>query len=160
MTDGYVHLRSQGTLAVDLDRDTSGPPAGQLGRKINHLVATLYPDESSRPGFGKLAQQIRERTNSSFSSTYLWELATGKKNNLTQSTLSTLAEFFGVPQEYFLNDEVAARVDAQLELAQSLRNRKVRSIALRAEGLSDGTLDSILAILDQARKIEKLPPLE
>jgi hypothetical protein len=64
-----------------------------------------------------------------------------------------------VPQEYFLNDEVAARVDAQLALALSLRNRKVRSIALRADGLSDGTLDSILTMIDQARKIEKLPPI-
>lgn len=145
---------------MDLDQDATDPIPGQLGRKINHLVAALYPDESSRPGFAKLAQQIRERTNSSFSSTYLWELATGKKNNLTQSTLSILAEFFGVPQEYFLNDEVAARVDAQLELALSLRNRKVRSIALRAEGLSDGTLDSILTMIDQARKIERLPPLK
>jgi transcriptional regulator with XRE-family HTH domain len=144
---------------VDLDQHSTDPTQSQLGRKINHLVAALYPDASSRPGFAKLAQQIRERTNSSFSSTYLWELATGKKNNLTQSTLATLAEFFGVPQEYFLNDEVAARVDAQLDLALSLRNRKVRSIALRAEGLSDRTLDSILTMIDQAREIERLPPV-
>jgi transcriptional regulator with XRE-family HTH domain len=145
---------------VDLDQDASDPTPGQLGRKINHLVATLYPDAASRPGFAKLAQQIRERTNSSFSSTYLWELTTGRKHNLTQDTLSILAEFFGVPPEYFLSDEVAARVDAQLELALALRNRKVRAVALRAEGLSDETLDSILTMLDQARKIEKLPPLE
>ncbi|MGH3768528.1 MAG: hypothetical protein ACRDS0_07645 [Pseudonocardiaceae bacterium] len=144
---------------MDLDQDATDPAQGQLGRKINHLVTVLYPDESSRPGYAKLAQQIRERTNSPFSSTYLWELATGKKQNLTQSTLSTLAEFFGVPQDYFLNDEVAARVDAQLTLAISLRNSKVRSIALRAEGLSEGTLDSILTMVDQARKIERLPPL-
>jgi transcriptional regulator with XRE-family HTH domain len=145
---------------MDQDRSASDPIRGQLARKINHLVATLYPDERSRPGFAKLAQQIREGTKSSISSTYLWELATGKKHNITQGTLTTLAEFFGVPPEYFLDDEVAARVDTQLELALALRNRKVRSIALRAEGLSDGTLDSILTMLTQARKIEKLPPLD
>ncbi|MGW0523658.1 hypothetical protein [Crossiella sp. NPDC003009] len=136
------------------------PAEGQLARKINHLIATLYPDKRTRPGFAKLAQEIREKTRSSISNTYLWELATGKKRNLTQGTLATLAEFFGVPSEYFLNDEVAARIDTQLELALALRNQKVRSIALRAEGLSDATLDSILTMLTQARKIERLPPLD
>lgn len=145
---------------MGLGQSASDPAQGQLARKINHLVATLYPDERSRPGFAKLAQQIRESTKSSISSTYLWELATGKKHNLTQGTLTTLAEFFGVPREYFLNEEVAARVDAQLDLALALRNHKVRSIALRAEGLSDGTLDSILTMLTQARKIERLSPLD
>ncbi|GDY33089.1 hypothetical protein [Gandjariella thermophila] len=145
---------------MDLGQRAHRPAEGQLARKINHLIATLYPDERTRPGFAKLAQKIRETTGSAISSTYLWELATGKKHNLTQSTLTTLAEFFGVPREYFLNDEVAARVDSQLELALALRNQKVRSIALRAEGLSDETLDSILTMLSQARKIEKLPPLE
>jgi transcriptional regulator with XRE-family HTH domain len=145
---------------MGLGQSASDPAQGQLARKINHLITTLYPDERSRPGFAKLAQQIRESTKSSISSTYLWELATGKKNNLTQGTLSILAEFFGVPQEYFLDDEVAARVDTQLELALALRNNKVRSIALRAEGLSDGTLDSILTMINQARKIERLPPLD
>ncbi|MGH3590110.1 MAG: hypothetical protein ACRDQV_00665 [Pseudonocardiaceae bacterium] len=145
---------------MDRGQRASDPTQGDLARKINHLVATLYADERSRPGFAKLAQQIRETTGSPISSTYLWELATGKKHNLTQSTLTTFANFFGVPREYFLDDEVAARVDTQLELALALRNRKVRSIALRAEGLSDGTLDSILTMITQARKIERLPPRE
>src|SRR5438045_2808596 len=86
--------RPQGTPAMDLGQRAPQPEGGQLARKINHLIATLYPDERSRPGFAKLAQKIRESTGSTISSTYLWELATGKKHNLTQGTLTTLAEFF------------------------------------------------------------------
>ncbi|AHH94743.1 helix-turn-helix domain-containing protein [Kutzneria viridogrisea] len=140
--------------------DQSEESAGELAAKLARLIAVRYPDEATRPGFAKLAQQIAEHSGTKISSTYLWELATGKKRNLTQGTLGTLARFFGVPPEYFLNEEVAARVDSQLELAAALRNNRVRSIALRAEGLSDETLDSILTMLSQARKIEKLPPLE
>jgi transcriptional regulator with XRE-family HTH domain len=145
-----------------MDRDENEPAAqqGALARKIVHLIATVYPDERTRPGFAKLSEKIRESTGSTISSTYLWELATGKKHNLTQGTLATLAKFFGVPGEYFFDDEVAARVDSQLELALALRNHKVRSIALRSEGLSDETLDSILAMLTQARKIERLPSVD
>lgn len=133
--------------------------AGPLAGKLNHLIETLYPDKRARPGFAKLAGQIRERTGETMSSTYLWELATGRKRNLTQGTLATLAAYFGVPADYFLDDAVTARVDNQLQLALALRNQKVRSIALRAEGLSDDTLNSILTMLNQARKIERLEPL-
>ncbi|NJC70706.1 hypothetical protein HC031_13420 [Planosporangium thailandense] len=132
----------------------------ELGQKINRLIAAMYPDERSRPGFAKLSQHIREATGTAISSTYLWELTTGRKQNVTRSTLTTLAKFFGVPPEYFLDDRVSARVDTQLELAVALRNRKVRSIALRADGLSEETLNSILAILNHAREIEKLDPLD
>lgn len=144
-----------GALGDAGDRDVAGPLAG----KLNHLIETLYPDKRSRPGFAKLAAQIGDQTGETISSTYLWELATGRKRNLTQGTLATLAEFFGVPADYFLDDAVTARVDSQLQLALALRNQKVRSIALRAEGLSDDTLNSILTMLNQARKIERLEPL-
>ncbi|SDD96966.1 hypothetical protein SAMN05216174_12528 [Actinokineospora iranica] len=131
---------------------------GRLAEKINHLRDRLYPDKASRPGYAKLAAQIREQTGKPMSATYLWELASGRKRNLTQDTLVTLAEFFGVPAEYFLDDVVASRVDAQLDLAIALRNQKVRSIALRAEGLSDDTLDALLAMVTEARRIERLGP--
>jgi ESX-1-secreted protein regulator len=145
---------------MDPVENVPGSANRQLADKISHLIATLYPHEGARPGYAKLAHKIRESTGSTISSTYLWELATGRKNNLTQTTLATLANFFGVPREYFLDDEVASRIDSQLELALALRSHRVRAIALRADGLSDETLDSILAMLNQARKIERLPGLD
>lgn len=136
------------------------PAGSRLDAKLDHLITTLYPDRQSRPGFAKLAAEIRRQTGEPMSSTYLWELATGRKSNLTQGTLSTLAKFFGVPGEYFLDDEVESKVNAQLDLAIALRNQKVRSIALRADGLSDDTLSAVLAMLSEARKIERLEPLD
>ncbi|OZM73144.1 hypothetical protein CFN78_12620 [Amycolatopsis antarctica] len=145
---------------MDPDRGERDSAEFPLGAKINHLIGTLYPDRATRPGYARLAAEIREQTGEPMSSTYLWELATGRKSNLTQGTLATLARFFGVPAEYFLDDDVTTRVNAQLDLALALRNEKVRSIALRAEGLSDDTLSAILAMLAEARKIERLAPLE
>lgn len=53
---------------------------------------------------------------------YLWELATGKKRNVTLEQLDVLAEYFGVPPEYFLSEDVAERVNSQLRLAVVLRD--------------------------------------
>ncbi|MFI6051137.1 hypothetical protein ACIBCO_13745 [Streptomyces violascens] len=142
---------------------SSVPPGRPLLRKLdqrlNDLIAALYPDERKRPGYAKLAAEIRQTTGGAISGTYLWELATGKKRNVTLEQLDVLAEFFGVPPEYFLNEEVAYRVNAQLKLATALRDARVRNLALRADGLSTESLDALLAMVGEARKLQQLSPV-
>ncbi|MFG2296361.1 hypothetical protein [Streptomyces sp. NPDC048603] len=128
----------------------------RFDQRLNELIAALYPDERKRPGYARLAKEIRETTGGTISGTYLWELAKGKKRNVTLEQLDVLAEFFGVPPEYFLNEETAERVNAQLKLAAALRDARVRNLALRAEGLSAESLDALLIMVDAARKVQNL----
>ncbi|MCD9194701.1 hypothetical protein [Streptomyces albireticuli] len=128
----------------------------QLERRLRQLIETLYPDERTRPGYARLAKEIRENTGGAISATYLWELATGKKRNVTLEQLDILAQFFGVPLEYFLSDEVCERVNTQLALATALRDTKIRNLALRAEGLSSASLDALLTMVTEARKLQNL----
>ncbi|MBZ4322002.1 hypothetical protein [Streptomyces huiliensis] len=136
--------------------ETVPPRLHDLGERLCSLITALYPDERKRPGYARLATMIRESTGGTISATYLWELATGRKRNVTLEQLSVLAEFFGVPLEYFINDEVSRRVNAQLALAAALRDTKVRNLALRAEGLSSASLDALLIIVNEARRVENL----
>ncbi|MCQ4046555.1 hypothetical protein ACFOSC_20170 [Streptantibioticus rubrisoli] len=138
----------------------SRPLLAKFDQRLSELIAALYPDERQRPGYAKLAAQIRQSTGGTISATYLWELATGKKRNVTLEQLDVLAEFFGVPPEYFFDDDVAERVSAQLKLASALRNARVRNLALRAEGLSPETLDALLTMVTEARRIQRLPDIE
>ncbi|MFD9067792.1 hypothetical protein ACFVZ3_40495 [Kitasatospora purpeofusca] len=64
-----------------------------------------------------------------------------------------------MPPEYFLNDAVAERVNSQLRLAHALRDTRVRSLALRAEGFSAASLDALLIMVDQARAVQNLSPV-
>nr|CAG34040.1 putative regulator component [Streptomyces ribosidificus]CAG34721.1 RacA protein [Streptomyces ribosidificus] len=132
------------------------PLLRKFDQRLNELIAALYPDERKRPGYARLAKEIRETTGGAISGTYLWELATGKKRNVTLEQLDVLAEFFGVPPEYFLNEETADRVNAQLKLATALRDARVRNLALRAEGLSAESLDALLIMVNEARKVQNL----
>ncbi|MEV4432369.1 hypothetical protein [Streptomyces sp. NPDC049585] len=144
-----------------MTRGQSRRPGAATGRRIDErltaLIATVYPDERKRPGYAKLAEEIRETTGRPISGTYLWELATGKKSNVTLDHLDALAEFFGVPTEYFLNDGVADRVNSQLALASALGDAQVRNLALRAQGLSPASLDALLAMVDDVRRMQDLP---
>ncbi|MFI9275547.1 hypothetical protein ACIGXM_33290 [Kitasatospora sp. NPDC052896] len=145
--------------------EPSGPLPGQPGRssvrridqRLNELLNALYPDERTRPGYAAISREIRQTTGGRISGTYLWELATGKKHNVTLEQLDVLATFFGVPLEYFLNDAVAERVSSQLAMASALRDTRVRNLALRAEGLSPASLDALLTMVDEVRKLQNLP---
>ncbi|MCM6779065.1 hypothetical protein NDR87_36890 [Nocardia sp. CDC159] len=146
------------------DRPAPRPACRPLVRKIDerlvHLIGLRYPDERTRPGYARLAHEIRAATGGTISGTYLWELATGKKRNLTLEQLDILAEFFEVPPEYFFNDEVAERVSVELELAAALRDAKIRSLVLRAAGLSTVALDSLLSVVSEVRRLQGLPGSE
>ncbi|GFM95222.1 helix-turn-helix domain-containing protein [Streptomyces fulvorobeus] len=140
------------------ERHGAGRPLLQkFDQRLNELIQAIYPDPRKRPGFSRLAKEIREATGGTISATYLWELSTGKKRNVTLEQLDVLAEFFGVPPEYFLNDEASERVRHQLALVSALRDIKIRNLALRSEGLSPSTLDAFLAMINEARKVQNLP---
>ncbi|WP_217225420.1 helix-turn-helix domain-containing protein [Streptomyces anulatus] len=136
------------------------PLLQKFDQGLNELIHAIYPDPRKRPGFARLAKEIREATGGAISPTYLWELSTGKKRNVTLEQLDILAEFFGVPPEYFLNDEVSERVRRQLTLVSALRDIKIRNLALRSEGLSPSTLDGFLAMVNEARKVQNLPQID
>ncbi|MCX4970763.1 hypothetical protein OHA98_39670 [Streptomyces sp. NBC_00654] len=145
-------MRSNGSARSEEDR----PLLLQLEQPLNKLIDALYSDERTRPGYARLAKEIRETTGVTISATHLWELATEKKRYFTLEQLDTLARLFGVPLEYFHNDEVSERVNAQLTPATALRDTKIRSLALRAERLSPASLDALLTMVDEARKLQNL----
>ncbi|WP_431780371.1 hypothetical protein [Streptomyces chumphonensis] len=142
------------------DHDGVRPLLRKFDQRLTALIQALYPDEQQRPGYTRLAREISSATGGSISGTYLWELATGKKRNVSLEQLDVLAQFFGVPPEYFLNEEVSERVEAQLALATALRDAKVRSLAMRASGLSPASLDSLLTIVNETRKVQNLPEVD
>ncbi|MGW5054001.1 helix-turn-helix domain-containing protein [Actinokineospora sp. NPDC004072] len=95
------------------------------------------------------------------SGAYLSMLRTGKRTSPSTDLLLALARFFGVNPSYFFDDEdgQGERVRRQLEQLEMLRERGVVGIAQRAVGLPQSNLDLIIAMLDQARRQQGLPPV-
>jgi transcriptional regulator with XRE-family HTH domain len=127
--------------------DDSGTELPTLAQRLETIISAYYRNRK-RPSYKEMAREIEEATGRTFSSTYLWELATGRKQNVTGDHLHTLAEFFGVTRDYFTDPEVSERVRRQMEFAVALGNSKVRTLAARADGLSDTHLDAILAVVN------------
>ncbi|MCX5179681.1 hypothetical protein [Streptomyces virginiae] len=87
----------------------------------------------------------------------LWTLLKGRVGNPTVGTLRALGEFFGVPMAYFVDDEVADRVSAQLALIAAMRANDVRSVALRAAAvatMSSHGVDTVRSLVERSALLE------
>ncbi|WP_238015679.1 XRE family transcriptional regulator [Dactylosporangium sp. AC04546] len=128
-----------------------------LASKLDRLFRTVHPAGRAEFTYEEVATAIRDR-GVMISHTYIWQLRKGARDNPTKRHLEALADFFGVNPAYFLDDDAARRIDEQLELLAAMRDSAVRTVALRAAGLSAPSLEAIQGMIEQARKIEGLPP--
>lgn len=133
--DEAVGRQGRPTLSDQLERlFDSIRPEGLRGRRYtNDEVALVIKRDS--PG-------VR------VSGAYLSALRRGSKKNPSTELLQALAQFFGVPTSYFLDEETARRVDSEIALSRVARNNEVRNLALRALELSPEGLAAVSQIVD------------
>jgi transcriptional regulator with XRE-family HTH domain len=128
-----------------------------LADKLNHLFATIHPGGRGPYSNTEVAAGIGAQ-GGSITDAYIGLLRSGKRSNPTYNHLKGLAEFFGISVNYFFDDEVAAKIDSELELVVAVRDNDVLQIALRSKDLTPQNRQAILTIIDQIRQMQGLPP--
>ncbi|MEU6164485.1 hypothetical protein [Streptomyces tanashiensis] len=138
---------------------SADPEAARLGERLEFLFAHVQPLHrrytlqevvtgiSAAAGDGEPKVSVGR----------LWTLLKGKAGNPTIGTLRAVGDFFGVPQAYFIDDEVAERVAAQLALIAAMRENDVRSVALRAAAvatMSAQGLDTVRSLVEQSGALD------
>ncbi|MGW4893726.1 hypothetical protein ACWEQL_15895 [Kitasatospora sp. NPDC004240] len=135
------------------------PEAERLGERIEFLFSYVQP-LGRRYTLQEVVEGIREAAgpgDSKISVGRLWTLVKGRAGNPTVGTLRALGDFFGVPQAYFIDDEVADRVAAQLSLIAAMRANDVRSVALRAAAvatMSTHGVDTVRSLVERSGLLE------
>ncbi|OIK06403.1 transcriptional regulator [Streptomyces monashensis] len=122
-------------------------PAG-LAAKIEALFETVRRPDREQYSNEEVASACREATGESFSTTYLWQLRTGRRDNPTKRHLEALAQFFQVPPAYFFDEQEGREIARELALLGAMRDAGVRSVALRAVNLSPEGLDTVSELID------------
>jgi transcriptional regulator with XRE-family HTH domain len=126
-----------------------------LADRLDHLFRTVHPRDRGPYTPAEVAEAINKAAGEKvISSTYVWQLRTGRRDNPTQRHLSALAAFFGVSPMYFFDDTEAARDAIPAELITALKDGGVREMALRAADLSDRSLQAIRDMIEAARAVE------
>ena len=129
--------------------------AFSIAEKLDRLFRELRRADQAEPSYMAVAEAIRAGQGVPISHTYIWQLRTGRRDNPTVAHLTALATYFGVPVAYFLDDEQARRVDAQLELLRTLREAGVTQIALRAAGVSPRGRETINELIRKVWEAER-----
>lgn len=132
----------------------------ELSIKLNKLFDTMRKPSDPPLSNAAAAEAITRKTGISISSAYLWQLRTGVKTNPTVTHLRAIAQFFGVAPSYLIDPGIDPDIDAQLNLLQAMRDAGVRDLAMRASGLTPQALNSLRAMVDHARQLEQLPPVQ
>ncbi|MFI5671740.1 helix-turn-helix domain-containing protein [Streptomyces sp. NPDC051704] len=130
-----------------------------LAVRLDDLFKTVRP-KGRRWTNAEVAEELK-RVNPEIKAggVYLSQLRTGKRSNPSPDLLAALARFFGVSVAYFFDDEVAESVLGEMAAIQALRQAGVRSVAMRAAGMKKENLQAIMAIMDQYRQMQGLPPV-
>jgi transcriptional regulator with XRE-family HTH domain len=125
---------------------------------LDRLFRTVHPKDRGPYTPAEVADAIDQATGErTISSTYIWQLRTGRRDNPTQKHLSALAAFFGVSPMYFFDDPEIDRDMLSPELMAALKDDDVQEVALRAAGLSERSLRAIREMIESARTVEGLP---
>ena len=143
---------------TDVTASENAEPS-ELAIKLNKLFDTMRKPSVPPLSNAAAADAITAKTGVSISAAYLWQLRSGMKTNPTVTHLRAIAQFFGVAPSYLIDPGIDPEIDAQLNLLQAMRDAGVRDLAMRASGLTPQALNSLRAMVDHARQLEQLPPV-
>jgi len=135
-------------------------PSRTLAEKVEYLFRNVRKPDAREYSNDEVSAAIARDQGVSVSSSYLWYLRTGQRDNPTFKHLNALATFFGVPPAYFFDDSTATEVEAELALLTAMRDAGVRDVALRASGLSAKSLDALTDMIARVRELEGLSPYQ
>jgi transcriptional regulator with XRE-family HTH domain len=136
----------------------SGDPADRaFAERLTHLLSNVHAKGGKPESLRDAASGINDLAGEKvISASYLSQLKNGERTKPGHHVVAAIAAYYGVAVTYFSDGEVAARTDRQLGTVIAMRNTGVRQIALRAAGLSTESLDVILAMVENARRLEGL----
>ncbi|MEU5259740.1 helix-turn-helix domain-containing protein [Amycolatopsis sp. NPDC021455] len=123
--------------------------------KLNQLFAVTRSSEGDEYSNDFAADSITA-AGTKISGTYIWQLRKRKRDNPTIKHVEGLAKFFGVPVNYFFDDDVTDRVDQQFRDLAAERERlkanagdqEAQRIAMRAGELTPDRRQLVMDLLD------------
>ncbi|WP_420119405.1 helix-turn-helix domain-containing protein [Micromonospora sp.] len=134
--------------------DADGGMPG-LADQLDHLFTTIPKPDGSGFWSTTSAAEAMARKGVVVTRGYIAQLRNGRRNNPTARVLKALADLFEVPIDYFFEDDVRAKVDADITMLFALRQSGLRNAA-RAVGLSPEGLALLSDIVEQMRRYDNL----
>lgn len=122
-------------------------PADSFAVRLDYLCKN---DPRGPLSDSQVAAMLQEAELPTASSTYVWQLRTGRRDNPTKNHIEGFARLFGVPVKYFFEDDTAETVNTLLEQLNSLRGKAVTAEQLHVQ------LQSLSRLLESGVSAEQV----
>lgn len=126
--------------------------------KLAYLFETVHPREKKPYTYREVSDAIAAEQGADVSVSYLYLLRSGRRDNPGLHQIKAISQFFGVPPSYFLDSAESKKIREELTFIATMRDARIKGIAMRSVGLSDGSLATVQQIIEQVRSLEGLPP--
>ena len=123
-----------------------------LAERIDLLFKTFRDQDGKEFTY----MDVQTGSNKAVTAPYVWKLRTSQAANPTLRVVKALSGFFGVPCEYFFDDEVTQKDAQRLRLVHGLRDAGVTQIALHAGKLDREGRRGILDLVNYVRRLQGL----
>lgn len=126
---------------------TVATPAGRtLAGKVNWLISAARPAGGGPYSDAEIAALIRKATGEPVTGTAISRLRSGQAANPHQRLIGAMAQFFGVPPDFFFDgydDDQASLTQEQAEMLA----------IIRASGITPANLRVLLELSPEARQL-------
>lgn len=140
------------------DPDPDRHAIDSFGDRLNALLAVRTDPLGNRWTHASIAAAM-QATGVHASGSYISLIRQGVRPPPRLPFLVGLARVLDISPSYFIDDaSTAQRAQHAREAATAMRAAGVTDLALRAEGLSDHSIQLLLQVTDRLRELEKLPP--
>jgi len=139
------------------------PPAAVLAARLDELFSVVRPPGRPPLSTAEVAEAVTA-AGTEITGAQLAALRAGAgtaapdtvRDDPTSAQLRGLADYFGVPSAYFLDDGVAARVCEDLAILRAFKDVGARQIALRAVAdLDDEALSALVPMIEHLGRASK-----
>ncbi|MGH3781949.1 MAG: XRE family transcriptional regulator [Pseudonocardiaceae bacterium] len=130
----------------------TGPEQGKrsFGDKLAYLIETVHPLDRGPYSYREIAAGIAGHLGA-MTAAHINQLVRGKQPHPRIHHVEALAFFFGVPVNYFFDDEFAARIDDPILSDGAQCDEQVQQIAQRVVELAPRDRNAVLNLIDRLR---------
>ncbi|TWE07363.1 helix-turn-helix domain-containing protein [Rudaeicoccus suwonensis] len=120
----------------------------RLSEKLTWLFANVRGPRGSQPSAAELSNDLLDSYGVKVSAQYLNHLRRGYRNAPGGDVVHALAGYFGVPVEYFFDDEVERAVRQDLAALRDVARSDRGDIVAQVARLSPSALEALSHLLD------------
>lgn len=128
-----------------------GDTRSTFAEKLHKLVDTVHPPGRSRYTQMEIVAGVKD-LGGDLSQQYLSELLRGVRTDPSQRIVRHLAAFFGVTEEYFVDEDEYRRTNDYITLLRRVSESEVLAVSARAIDLPADALERISRAVEEERR--------